>query len=154
MQRLIQWMGSKDAWRCSRFSDLPQLKHDQRSAAHHWCVVAGGIALILSRSTEAQRSAHLRATQALYEVLREALRHERRPRADAALVGDVMREVAELADPMTQASLGECLHEATPWPAFSRLVAAARMSGNSRTHGNSRAASGLPYSLVYASRSM
>lgn len=111
MQQLIQWIGSKGAWSCSRFSDLPELKHDQRSPAHHWCVVAGGLALILSRAGDARCSADFRATLELYEMLRDALRQGRRPRADAALVGDVMHEVAETADPMTQASLGMCFRE-------------------------------------------
>lgn len=161
MQQLLQWIGSKSAWNCSRFSDLPQLKHDQRSGAHHWCVVAGGLALILSRSSDAQRRAHFTSTEALYEMLRESLRQGRRPRAGAALVGDVMHEVAQVADPMTHASLGACFREclkrdksdvdgrifelstmAAPstaaWPAFSRLVASSRMSAASR------ASTGLP----------
>lgn len=146
MQQLVQWIGSKGAWNCSRYSDLPQLKDDQRSGAHHWCVVAGGLALILSRSNDAQRAARFTATEALYEMLRESLRQGHRPRASTALVGDVMHEVAEVADPLTHASLGECFREclnrdnagedsrssvlpataASAWPAFSRLVASSR----------------------------
>lgn len=162
MQQLFQWMGSKGAWSCSRFSDLPQLKHDQQSPAHHWCVVAGGLALILSRTTAAQRSAHFHATQALYEMLRESLRHGRRPRAGAALIGDVMHEVAQIADPMTHASLGACFREclqrsktdedsrafalsslgastttATAWPAFSRVIASSRGAANTRVSASS-----------------
>ena len=174
MQQLFQWIGSKGAWNCSRFSDLPQIRHDQRSGAHHWCVVAGGLALILSRSSDTQRSANFTATEALYEMLRDALRQGRRPRADAALVGDVMHEVAEVADPMTHASMGACFREclksdktavdsripavsamgvsttAAAWPAFSRLVASSRMpapsriSASSRISGSSRVSTSSP----------
>lgn len=168
MQQVFQWIGSKGAWNCSRFSDLPQIRHDRRSGAHHWCVVAGGLALILSRSSDTQRRADFTATEALYEMLREALRQGRRPRAGAALVGDVMHEVAEVADPLTQASLGACFREclkhdktdvdsrisamstmgvtttSAGWPAFSRLVASSRMPASSRVSVRSRASTSLP----------
>lgn len=111
MQHLMQWIGSKGAWACSRYSDLPELKYDVRSPAHHWCVVAGGLALILSRAGSGELSTRLRATGTLYELLRRRLRQGRRPGADASLVGEVMHETTELADPMTRASLAECFRE-------------------------------------------
>jgi hypothetical protein len=89
-------------------------------------------------------------------MLREAMRQGRRPEAGAALVGDVMHEVAEVADPMTQASLGACFREClkrsqggedSRWPAFSRLVASSRMPANSRVAASVRELDAA-YSLV------
>lgn len=111
MQHLMQWIGSKGAWACSRYSELPELKYDVRSPAHHWCVVAGGLALILSRASGPELITRLRATQTLYELLRRRLRQGRRPGAGADLVSEVMHETTELADPMTRASLAECFRE-------------------------------------------
>lgn len=111
MQHLMQWIGSKGAWACSRYSDLPELKYDVRSPAHHWCVVAGGLALILSRASGPELLTRLRSTQTLFEHLRRRLRQGRRPGVSADLVSEVMHETTELADPMTRASLGECFRE-------------------------------------------
>lgn len=111
MQHLMQWIGSKGAWACSRFSDLPELKYDVRSPAHHWCVVAGGLALILSRASGPELITRLRSTQILFEHLRKRLRQGRRPGVSADLVSEVMHETTELADPMTRASLAECFRE-------------------------------------------
>ena len=141
MQQGIQWIGSKGAWTCSRGADVPQLPQEPRSEAHHWCVVAGGLALLLSRASDTQRAGRFTATGQLYDLLRQAMHRRQRPGAAAALVADVIHEVAGVADPMTQDSLGacfaECLKRSTVsedshWPAFARLIAASRRAASAR----------------------
>lgn len=111
MQQLMQWIGSKGVWNSSRFSDLPRLKYEEGTLAHHWCVVGGGLALVLSRASDTERSTRLAAAAELYEHVRSRLRQGRRPEPGASLMADVMHETAHLADPMTRASLGTCFRE-------------------------------------------
>lgn len=111
MQQFMQWIGSKAVWSSSRFSDLPRLKFEEGSLAHHWCVVGGGLALILSRASDAERATRLTASAQLYEHVRSRLRQGLRPEPGGSLMAEVVHETTHLADPMTRASLGTCFRE-------------------------------------------
>lgn len=106
---LLRWLGSRGAWIRSRYSDLPRLDASAATPVSHYCVIAGGLALILSRCHEGELANKFLATQELRELLRRQLRRYGRAKPSAELLSDVMHEVATLADPTTRAALRACL---------------------------------------------
>lgn len=107
MRSLIRLMTSSGAWRNSPYSDLPEVSRGDTELTRHYLVIAGGLALILSRATAPELGAGLQATQELHEHLRRELRLGIVD-ADPALLGEVMHEIDELADPRTKVSLRHC----------------------------------------------
>jgi len=105
MELLAQWMTSKGSWRCGEFSDLPVPARDANSALQQWTIVAGGLALILSRASPSEASERFPSSLQLYDLLRERLRQHLPVGASAALLGEAMHEIAPVADPMTKTSL-------------------------------------------------
>lgn len=103
---------SDSQWIRSAFSDLP----DPRTTAHsdrdqrHWLVLAGGLALILSRATDAELVGRFPATASLYQAIR------RGNPIDPNLVNDAMHEIVDVADPITKAAAKLCLHSCRPQP--------------------------------------
>ena len=74
-----------------------------------WQVVAGGLALVLSRLSPTERSAHFSATYRLYQGLRSRLRQGTTViDASSELLSDVMHEIATVADTMTTQCLRTC----------------------------------------------
>jgi len=108
MQSLRQWIGTPAGWHRSRYSDLPEFRDDDDLAVRHWAIVTGGLALILSRATDAELSTHFACSHELYELLRRQLRQTHFVEAPAELLSGVQREVATVADPMTKSSLRAC----------------------------------------------
>jgi len=109
LQGLWCWMGSRGAWFRSRYSDLPQLRADAASEVKHYCVIAGGLALILSRRPPRALAGRFMASQELYQLLRRQLRGRGHAAPSAELLSEVMHEVATVADPSTRAALRTCL---------------------------------------------
>lgn len=71
-------------------------------------IVAGGLALVLSRhSAEGIRTSYP-ATNELYLLLRRELARHGRTSASAELLNDVMHETAEETDPATRQALRAC----------------------------------------------
>lgn len=97
------------AWETSTFSDIPSLPESASETIRHFCIVAGGLALILSRNRDAAIERHYAHAAELYELLGRELRKYGKTSASAELINNVMHEVAEVADPLTMASLKKCL---------------------------------------------
>ena len=108
MQKLMQWAGSQGEWTCSEFSGLPRLSHEHNAMQQRWRVVAGGLALILSRLARPELVTRFSASHRLYLLIRQRLRHGQAVHASPELLNDAMHEVAEIADPMTRGSLQAC----------------------------------------------
>ncbi|MDO8277269.1 MAG: hypothetical protein Q7T63_03980 [Burkholderiaceae bacterium] len=96
------------AWSNSPYSDLPEIKADASETLRHFFIVAGGLALILSRHSEPQIKAHYPATRELYRVLRSQLRRVGKTNASAELISDVMHEVSQVVDTQTRLALKAC----------------------------------------------
>lgn len=107
MRSLIRLMTSSGAWRRSAYSELPEVPRGEAELTRHHLVIAGGLALILSRASSVELAGSLHATQELHERLRRELRLGSVD-IDAALLGDVVHEIDESADPGTKASLRRC----------------------------------------------
>lgn len=107
MRRFKQWLGSIGEWNSSQWA-LPEVDRDTELSVQRWTVVAGGLALVLSRLAPFERSARFARTQQAYALIRRRLRQSRPVDAGAELLSDVMHEVAEVCDPVTRTSLRAC----------------------------------------------
>lgn len=140
---LMQWVNSRGEWQRSRWS-LPELPRDADPVVQRWALVAGGLALILSRVSPSEQAARFAWTGQAYALIRHRLRQSRPVNASATLLGEVMHEVADVADPVTRAGLqaffrdaalraaeGRVAREEGGWVFPSSLVAASGTSGRS-----------------------
>jgi hypothetical protein len=108
MKRLLKWANSQGHWAESDFGGLPALQRDADPALQRWQVVAGGLALVLSRASRTERDARFHATNRLYQGLRRRLRQGAAIDAATELIQDVMHEVAGVADVQTTQCLRAC----------------------------------------------
>lgn len=106
----MNWVGTPGQWKVSEL-ELPRMDSAADATLQRWCAVAGGLGLILSRLGSAERSSRFAHTAALYALVRHRLRRSQPVRAGAELLGEVMHEVAETADPLTRSCLRACFHE-------------------------------------------
>jgi hypothetical protein len=120
---LMKWAASHAAWSVSEL-ELPRVDPAADPALQRLCAVAGGLGLILSRLQSTERSARFPHTEALYALIRRRLRHSEPVRAGADLLGEVMHEIADSADPLTRGCLKACFgrrggrgRRRSPWPA-------------------------------------
>jgi hypothetical protein len=100
MQKLIRWSASRGHWSRSEFLGLPLLQLDADPELQRWQVVAGGLALVLSRLAPSE-GARYTATHKLYNILRRRLRRRAAITPTSELLNDVMHEIALVADPLT-----------------------------------------------------
>lgn len=123
MQRLMQWAGSQGNWTQSDFGGLPAVQTDAEPGLQRWQVVAGGLALLLSRVSASERAARFPASYRLYQGLRRRLRQGAVVDASPALLSDVMHEIAGVADTLTAQCLRACFE-------------ASRLPGNANAGGS------------------
>jgi hypothetical protein len=109
MGSIIGWVRATRGWVRSPFGDLPRLRADDAMTHQTWLILAGGMALLLSRASSAELKERFAATRQVYAVARARLEKRRLPKPDAALLRDALREIANLADPMTREAGRECL---------------------------------------------
>jgi hypothetical protein len=74
-----------------------------------WLILAGGIALILSRASKAELETRFCAARQVYALTRARLEKRRLPKPEPTLLRDALHEIANLADPMTKEAGRECL---------------------------------------------
>lgn len=104
-----KFLNPDSAWETSTFSDIPALPDTSNSTIRHFCIVAGGLALILSRNRDAAIASHYSHSAELYDLLSKELRKYGKTSASAGLINNVLHEVAQVADPLTMESLKKCL---------------------------------------------
>src|SRR6478752_3760442 len=108
MKRLFQWARSRGDWAPSDFGGLPSVQHEAEPLLQRWQVVAGGLALVLSRASRTERDARFHATNRLFQGLRRRLRQGAAIDASPELIQDVMHEIAGVADVQTTQCLRAC----------------------------------------------
>jgi hypothetical protein len=112
MRTILQLIGSHGQWVRSSFSDLPELDEDDSATLQRWRVVAGGLALILSRAGP-QATRRFPFSLELYGLLRRHLRRSQPVNANPVLLNEVLHEIADITDPMTKACIKGCLQAAS-----------------------------------------
>jgi hypothetical protein len=108
MKRLINWAGSQNNWAQSDFAALPSVQREADPLLQRWQVVAGGLALVLSRASATERDVRFHASNRLYQGLRRRLRQGAPIDASTELIQDVMHEIAGVADVQTTQCLRAC----------------------------------------------
>lgn len=97
-------------WETSGFSDLPRIPSNADGCQRDDYLIAGGLALLLSRCPPEAAPRRFKAAYKLYEALKK------RNRGDLAitreLVSDVSHEVAEFTDRATRDALGRRMRQA------------------------------------------
>lgn len=135
MRKLMNWaVGTQGDWSDSGLA-LPSLDVDADAGLQRWCVVAGGLALILSRVADAERAARFAHTHVLYVQVRRRLRQAQPVDASPELIGEVMHEVADVADPHTRTCLKACFHAAVREPSVA--LASVRAGESARSSPSS-----------------
>ncbi|NNU44328.1 hypothetical protein [Ramlibacter montanisoli] len=85
------------------------LRADDPQVHQTWLILAGGIALILSRASKAELETRFCAARQVYALVRARLEKRRLPKPEPTLLRDALHEIANLADPMTKEAGRECL---------------------------------------------
>lgn len=109
MGTIISWVRANSGWLRSPFGDLPVLRADDPQAHQTWLILAGGIALILSRASKGELETRFVASREVYEIARNRLHKKRLPKPEPTLLRDALQEIGNLADPMTREAGRECL---------------------------------------------
>lgn len=109
MATIISWVRATGGWLRSPFGDLPVLRADDPQVHQTWLILAGGIALILSRASKAELETRFNAARQVYALVRARLEKRRLPKPEPTLLRDALHEIANLADPMTKEAGRECL---------------------------------------------
>jgi hypothetical protein len=105
---IINWVRA-GGWVRSGYAGLPLLRPDDSPQHQTWLILAGGLALVLSRSSKAEIASRFASSRDLFRHLQRKLPSRGTPKPTTALVERVLREIASVADPMTQAAGRECL---------------------------------------------
>ena len=134
MARLIRWTAARGHWTPSAYLGLPAVQTQEDPLLQRWQVVAGGIALVLSRLSASEQKARFSATARLYPYLRQRLREARSVDVAPELLSDVMHELAGVADPLTTRCVRACF-DASLLPRAHGAPADADTSGDSRSTG-------------------
>ena len=111
MQTLTRWLDSYGFPRAQSF-ELPYRCDDHERGLQHCFVLAGGLALILSRARPMEIEERFSASRELYLLLRSRLRKGRNFVPAPDLLNDVLHEIASVADPLTNASAHACFRAA------------------------------------------
>lgn len=110
-------------WRHSSENELPIVTDErarQNPTTQKFLVLAGGIALVLSRATPEQHRKRFRATSRLYSLLKTELQKHGRTSATATHLLDAFHEVAEELDPLSREAFKLCLEARRQYEASRR----------------------------------
>ena len=73
MGPIISWVRAAGGWVRSPFGDLPALRADDAMTHQTWLLLAGGMALILSRASKSELETRFAATRQVYDLSRARL---------------------------------------------------------------------------------
>lgn len=109
MGSILSWVRAAGGWVRSPYGDLPRLRVDDTAVHQTWLILAGGIALILSRASQSELESRFAAARQIHALAHARLHKRRLPKPDPVLLRDALQEIANLADPMTREAGRECL---------------------------------------------
>lgn len=106
----MAWLRKEADWQRSPFAALPAIGDSNSRSERAWLVLAGGLALILSRASTPELDHRFSKSRELYEELHQQCASRQRIQIDPELMSDVVHEIAGVADPMTAAAAKACFH--------------------------------------------
>ena len=113
-------------WNPSRFSELPKLEGAADDDVHlDYRLLAGGLALLLSRCNERNVERDFAASLEAYGSLKNQLKSGGKVTLSAQLLMDVSHEIAQCADNATRMAARRCLARSatgTAWRDHRRML--------------------------------
>jgi hypothetical protein len=106
---IISRLRRNGIWRVSDHAELPQLDHEAGPAANHLLVLAGGLALTLSRCSLAEKRLSYPNATRLYALLRKELRQHGKTTASSELLLDAFHETSDRLDMHSKQAFKRCL---------------------------------------------
>jgi hypothetical protein len=100
---------SPGRWNTSEFTELPTLDADDDEAHLDYRLLAGGLALLLSRCSERGVRRDFAASLQAYRSLKRQLKSRAPVTLSAQLLMDLSHEIAQLADGTTRRAASRCL---------------------------------------------
>ena len=107
MLSLFSWRGPR--WDISAFSELPSVVELPSQSLRDYGLVAGGLALVLSRCSPNAVRRDFRAASEAYRSLRRQIGRNKTVRLSRQLLNDASHEIAQYADPATREALRRCM---------------------------------------------
>lgn len=104
---------SSSRWNTSRFSELPTLDDDD-DIHLDYRLLAGGLALLLSRCSENRVERDFAASLEAYRSLKSQLKSSAPVTLSAQLLMDLSHEIAQCADNTTRMAARRCLARSMP----------------------------------------
>ena len=104
---------SPSRWSASRFSELPILDATEDSIHLDYRLLAGGLALLLSRCSDHLVERDLAASLEAYRSLKSQLKSNARVTLSGELLMDLSHEIAQSADNTTRLAARRCLARST-----------------------------------------
>lgn len=101
-------------WDSSEFSGLPSVTQLPGKELRDYALVAGGLALVLSRCSPAAVERDFQATSQAWRSLRRQMARSRGVQLPPQLLIDASHEVAQYADAATRDALLRCLQHMRP----------------------------------------
>lgn len=96
-------------WTRSDFSDLPQPDGQFLPTTNYFLLLAGGLALVLSRATPDELARDLPHARDLFLKLRKEFKRHGRTSVHVELLFDAFHEVSDRLDPVSRRALKECI---------------------------------------------
>ncbi len=110
-------------WRAAGHAELPLLVRDGGALPNQLLLLAGGLALTLSRCCPEDQGRHYPRAAQLYALLRRELRQHGKTTASSSLILDAFHETSEHLDPNSRQAFHKCLDARVQ---YERLDAATR----------------------------
>ena len=98
----------------ARYSELPSITEFDDEDLRDWGLIAGGLALVLSRCSSRAVERDFSAAAQAYRSVRRQMRRDAAIDVSAQLLNDASHEVAAYADAATRQALARRLQRASP----------------------------------------
>lgn len=103
------WSRAAPRWSGSEFSELPVFDGADDQELRDWRLLAGGLALVLSRCSERIAQRDFPSSLAAYRLLKRQLQQGGPVRLTSRLLNDLAHEIALVADAATREAAKRCL---------------------------------------------
>jgi hypothetical protein len=115
LSTVLSRLASSGFWRASSFSDLPEPYPDAPATTRQMLLLAGGLALLLSRCLPEQIDRDFPHARDLYAQLRRDLKRYGRTSASVELFLETFHEVSDKLDQLSRQALKDCLAARQRW---------------------------------------
>lgn len=109
---MLSFLLAARPWAVSEFSELPSVSRLPDQDLRDYGLIAGGLALLLSRCSDRAMKLEFKAAEKAYRSLQRQMKRNERIRLSPYLLSDVSHEVAQYTDVATREALRRCMRHA------------------------------------------